>query len=80
MVKKITKFSYQINNPAHLDNVTNYAYNVATLGRPGPVWIDIPIDIQNAKYIKEEQLETFHLRILKLDKKDLDLLSRIGVF
>ncbi|MAW09527.1 MAG: hypothetical protein CMC23_05355 [Flavobacteriaceae bacterium] len=77
MVKKITKFSYQINNPAYLDNITNYAYNIATLGRPGPVWIDVPIDIQNAKYTKDDQLESFSFKNPKIgQKKDLDLLIK----
>lgn len=48
MVKPITKYSVQITNanmiPQHLDE----AYLQATTGRMGPVWLDIPLDIQSA--------------------------------
>ena len=55
MVKKITKFSYVLKNPNLVDSVLKYALNLATTGRPGPVWIDVPIDIQGAIYSKSSQ-------------------------
>ena len=30
-------------------SIFHYALSLTTDGRPGPVWIDVPIDIQNAK-------------------------------
>lgn len=56
MVKKITKFSYILKNPNLTDSVLEFALNLATSGRPGPVWIDIPIDIQGAIYNKRTQV------------------------
>ena len=55
MVNKITKFSYVLKNPDYVDDVLNYAIKLSNSGRPGPVWIDIPIDIQGALYKKNEQ-------------------------
>ena len=49
----------------HLDK----AYNLALSGRPGPVWIDIPADIQNFK-IQERKLKGFNNNyIIKKSKK-----------
>jgi acetolactate synthase-1/2/3 large subunit len=49
MVSKITKQTYEVT--AEMDGVEVAellldAYSVATLGRPGPVWIEIPVDVQ----------------------------------
>ena len=55
MVKKITKFSYVLKNPNLVDSVLKYALDLATTGRPGPVWIDVPIDIQGTIYSKSSQ-------------------------
>jgi acetolactate synthase-1/2/3 large subunit len=49
MVKPITKFAAQITDPKTLCNYLAIAYNAATTGRMGPVWLDIPLDIQNAQ-------------------------------
>jgi acetolactate synthase-1/2/3 large subunit len=56
MVKKITKFSYILKNPNLTDSIMDHAIQIAKSGRPGPVWIDVPIDIQGATYVKENQL------------------------
>ena len=47
MVKKITKYSVQIIDAHNLEFELEKAWSVALAGRPGPVWIDIPIDIQS---------------------------------
>jgi len=49
MVKPITKYAAQITDPATVANHLAIAYNAATTGRMGPVWLDIPLDIQNAQ-------------------------------
>lgn len=59
MVKNITKFSYVLKNPDFVDNVINYSLDISKHGRPGPVWIDIPIDIQGANYEKRTQKNIF---------------------
>jgi len=43
----LTKHSYQVNDINHLASVIKDAFYLARTGRPGPVLIDIPKDIQN---------------------------------
>jgi acetolactate synthase-1/2/3 large subunit len=42
----ITKYSQQVLNPEDFPGVLSAAWEMATTGRPGPVLIDIPIDVQ----------------------------------
>ena len=46
MVKDITKYSTQIKNKTEIEYKFNKAFKIALEGRPGPVLIDIPDDIQ----------------------------------
>lgn len=47
ITKPCTKWSYQIKSAAELPFVMDYAFYLATNGRPGPVFIDLPKDLQN---------------------------------
>ena len=47
-VKYMTKYSVLISNPNNILYELEKAYNLAITGRPGPVWIDIPLDVQSA--------------------------------
>jgi len=47
LTRPITKWSYQIRNAAEVPFVMDYAFYVARHGRPGPVFIDLPKDLQN---------------------------------
>jgi len=47
IVKHITKFSKMITDPNSINFYLEKAYSIAVSGRPGPVFIDIPADIQN---------------------------------
>jgi len=47
MTKPCTKWSYQIKSAAEVPFVMDYAFYVATSGRPGPVFVDLPKDLQN---------------------------------
>lgn len=50
LVKTVTKFSHQLNEPFDIKYILQKAYHIATSGRPGPVWIDIPLDVQSHKF------------------------------
>ena len=45
-VKNFTKYAIQINDSSTIKYYLEKAYYLATNGRPGPVWIDIPLDVQ----------------------------------
>ena len=49
MAKPITKAVYLVNNPADIPSIFEQAFKIATEGRPGPVLIDIPMDVQRAQ-------------------------------
>ena len=46
MVSPITKYAYEIKNVAEVPQVFEKAFTEMINGRPGPVWISIPVDIQ----------------------------------
>lgn len=46
MVKKVTKFSYVLKDPFAVADIIDECFIISTQGRMGPVWIDVPIDIQ----------------------------------
>jgi acetolactate synthase-1/2/3 large subunit len=49
MAVPITKLSIQITEPNQIVDVLEEAYNLAINGRPGPVLIDIPMNIQRSQ-------------------------------
>lgn len=61
VVESITKYCKTIMDPADIVTVMDEAYDAAMSGRKGPVWIDVPVDIQN-RQIPEE---TFAKRVKK---------------
>lgn len=52
MVKGITKYSAQIRDASEIRDCLTFAFRESTTARMGPIWIDIPLDIQNG-YISE---------------------------
>ena len=48
IVKSITKYSVMIDDPRYLDFHLQKALYLSISGRPGPVWLDIPINIQSS--------------------------------
>jgi acetolactate synthase I/II/III large subunit len=49
MAASICKSVTLIRDAADLETVLPQAYAQATSGRPGPVWIDVPLDVQSSK-------------------------------
>ena len=49
MVKKITKKNFLIKKKSYLLNNFKNMLKISEDNRPGPIWIDIPIDIQGEK-------------------------------
>lgn len=88
MVKPVTKYAVQVLEPEKIRYHLEKAYAEAVTGRPGPVWLDIPLDVQAAMldentlqgYIPEpvvqadvsEEVEKT-IELLKLSEKPLVL-------
>ena len=73
MVKSSTKYAVIIKKPEEIKFHLEKAYYLCQEGRPGPVWIDIPANIQNA-FIDEKKLKGFKIKTrikstATLDKK-----------
>ncbi len=47
-VKSITKYAVQVNEPSQIKYHIEKACKLATTGRPGPVWLDLPLNVQSA--------------------------------
>lgn len=55
MVRPITKYAVQVMEPSEIRYHMERAYHEATSGRPGPVWLSIPLDVQAAMVEPEAQ-------------------------
>lgn len=58
MVRGITKYCALVDDPQDIRYHLDRALQLATSGRPGPVWLDIPIDVQSA-LVDPESLRTY---------------------
>ena len=58
VVKPMTKYAKIIKDKNDIKKELKRAYKIATTGRPGPVWLDIPLDIQSAKIDDYTNLQT----------------------
>ena len=57
-VEPMTKYATMIEDPNQIRYALEKGWNLATTGRPGPVWIDIPVNYQGG-YIETEELEGY---------------------
>jgi acetolactate synthase-1/2/3 large subunit len=58
MARPVTKYAITLLNPQKVRYELEKALYLAINGRPGPVWLDFPLDVQGAE-INETTLETF---------------------
>ncbi len=54
----MTKYAVMIEDPADIRYCLEKAWHLATTGRPGPVWIDIPVNYQGG-YIETDDLRGY---------------------
>ena len=47
IVRSITKYSKMIEDPKSIKFEMEKAYDISMQGKKGPVWIDVPLDIQS---------------------------------
>lgn len=57
-IECMTKYSEMVIEPMRIRYLIEKCMYLATNGRPGPVWLDIPLDVQGA-YIEENELIGF---------------------
>lgn len=48
LVQNVVKYFVTVDDPFKLRDILEEAYKMATTARPGPVWIEVPLDIQKA--------------------------------
>lgn len=72
VMRSITKAAYFVDKPILVAHAIQSAIHEATSGRPGPVWVDIPSDVQTAEMpeprfyrITERQFEIYDLPAVK---------------
>jgi acetolactate synthase-1/2/3 large subunit len=58
MVSGITKYAVLVDDPQTIRYHLEKAWFLASSGRPGPVWLDIPVDVQSAQ-IDENNLRAY---------------------
>lgn len=84
MVEGITKYAVWIDNPETIAYHLEKAWHLAQSGRPGPCWLDIPVDVQSAQidetklkhYDPEEDAPTWDEALVAAQVKDV--LERIA--
>lgn len=81
MVKPVTKYAVQVLQPEKIRYYLEKAYTEAVAGRPGPVWLDIPLDVQ-AVILDENKLEGYNAEekvypdIIPVIDKTVELLKK----
>ena len=62
MTRSVTKHNYLVKKASDLPRVIHEAFQIATSGRPGPVLIDIPKDVQfaRANYLGKDEVVYSH--------------------
>jgi len=62
IVTPITKWAVSVDSPEDIKYCLEKAFYICSTGRPGPVWVEIPLDVQGS-YIDPSKLQSFELPI-----------------
>lgn len=60
-VRHMTKYAVMIEDPLNIRYALERAWHLATTGRPGPVWVDIPVNYQGM-YVETDDLLPYDSR------------------
>ena len=77
VVKPLTKYAVQIENPEDIKKELEKAAKIAMHGRPGPVWIDIPLDIQAMQIEVDDLIGYDDSQMKKVCCEDHEILQTI---
>lgn len=75
LVKPITKYAKMITDPLSVRNELEKAIHIAHSGRKGPVWLDIPLNVQGA-LIEEDLLAPFQESDISVKSPSADELAQ----
>jgi acetolactate synthase-1/2/3 large subunit len=77
ITRPCTKHNWLVKDTSKLSATIHEAFHVATSGRPGPVLVDIPKDVQfaDAEYIEKSKAKTGHYQ--PRVKGDLDAITQL---
>jgi len=78
MVKNVTKYANQVTDETSVKYELEKAYAISTQGRPGPCWIDIPMNVQSAnieieKFASFKSTELIKLNIDSTDELEMNI-------
>ncbi|MDE7338412.1 MAG: hypothetical protein K2M92_03890, partial [Bacteroidales bacterium] len=79
VVKPLVKYAAQIRRAEDVRRILDEAVYTALSGRPGPVWIDVPMDIQGA-LVNEAALDAEKVELEELQGKKPDSLQMRQLF
>lgn len=69
ILKPITKFCAQVNNPNFIKYYLDKSFFLANNGRPGPVYLEVPLDIQSSSITKNKLAIKKFIKKKELKKK-----------
>ena len=70
LVAPITKYAVTVMEPERIKYHMQKALHLATSGRKGPVWIDVPLDVQGS-LVEEEKLDGFPVPVNLTDRQGI---------
>ncbi len=77
VVSSLTKYAVMVNEPEEIAYHLDKALHLARSGRPGPVWIDVPMDVQGA-LIDTTSLKRFKAEELAVNYKVAPIQSELA--
>ncbi len=77
-VQNMTKYAKMVIDPLSIKQEVQHAIDIALNGRRGPVWLDIPLDVQSAEVEEDELLPILPKpEIIKCSDRDFDELKEL---
>lgn len=76
-VSCMTKYSEMVINPLRIRYCLEKAVYLATSGRPGPVWLDIPVNVQGA-YVETDDMEGFDAQAFERGQEGQGLPGKVS--
>lgn len=73
MAKPVCKKVFFIESAENLTEIIDEAYYTATAGRPGPVWIEVPIDVQSTEILLDPLSRQIDLKRIDIKDDEYDL-------